>query len=112
MKIKIKEMAFEDVLSLPINKREKPVRQNSLLKILVSILSFFELMKAKFKYTCNGMERLKKKELVNSADIAHRSRKPSLKHVLQYLLSQTRASQKVRQQLLPAFTTSPQREQG
>lgn len=62
MKIKIKEMAFEDVLSLPINKREKPVRQNSLLKILVSILSFFELIKVKFKYTCNGMERLKKKE--------------------------------------------------
>ena len=62
MKIKTKKMAFEEVLSLPIKKREKPVRQSRLLKFLVSILSFFELRKVKFKYNCHGMERLKKKE--------------------------------------------------
>ena len=62
MKIKTKKMAFEDVLSLPIKKREKPVRQSRLLKFLVSILSFFELRKVKFKYNSYGMERLGKNE--------------------------------------------------
>ena len=40
MKIKIKKKSYEDVLSLPIKKRQKPVRQSRLLKLLVAILSF------------------------------------------------------------------------
>lgn len=62
MKIKIKKKSYEDVLSLPIKKRQKPVRQSRLLKLLVAILSFFELKKVKFKYECHGMEKLSKKE--------------------------------------------------
>ena len=62
MKIKIKKMAFEDVLSLSVKERQKPVRQSKLLKLLVSILSFFELRKVKFKYNTKDMDRLGKKE--------------------------------------------------
>ena len=62
MKIKIKKMDFEEVLSLPIKKRQKPIRQSRILKLLVSILSFFELRKVKFKYNSYGMEKLGKKE--------------------------------------------------
>ena len=56
MKIKVKKKTFEEVLSLPVKKRQKPIRQSRILKLLVAILSFFELKKVKFKYTCYGME--------------------------------------------------------
>ena len=62
MKIKTKKMAFDEVLSMPTQERKKPVKQSRLLKLLVSIISFFELKKVKFKYNTHGMERLGKKE--------------------------------------------------
>ena len=62
MKIKVKKKTFEEVLSLPVKKRQKPIRQSRILKLLVAILSFFELRKVKFKYNCFGMEKLDKKQ--------------------------------------------------
>lgn len=62
MKIKVKDMAYEEVLALPVQKRKKPQRPNPLLRGLVKALSAGELKEVGFTCETVGMERLSKKE--------------------------------------------------
>ena len=62
MKIKNKKMAYEQVLKQPPYVHKKPLKQWPILRWVVSIYSFFDLMRVGFKYKEIGMEKLGKKE--------------------------------------------------
>ena len=51
MKIKTKELTFEEVMSLPKPEHKKPKRPNWLFRTLVRALSQGDLMATHFKYT-------------------------------------------------------------
>ena len=58
MKIKTREMSYEQVLSMPTYVHEKPRKQSLLFRMLIKYLSMFELWRAKFQYKEMGMEKL------------------------------------------------------
>ena len=62
MKIKVKELSYEQVLALPERKHHKPVKPNPLLKLLILALSKGELHKVGFSCQKYGMEQLEKGE--------------------------------------------------
>lgn len=58
MKIRTKEMSYEDVLALGLSAHEKPRKQSALFRLLIKVLSFFDLMRVGFGYKQIGMEKL------------------------------------------------------
>lgn len=62
MKIKKVPMRYEDVLSLPEEKRITPKRPNLIFRTLVRVLSEFNLKKVHFHYDTIDMEKLGKHE--------------------------------------------------
>lgn len=62
MKIKVKELSYEQVMALPERKHHKPVKPNPLLRLLILALSKGELHKVEFTCQKYGMEQLEKGE--------------------------------------------------
>lgn len=62
MKIKVRNKDYRAVLAIPRKKHQKPARQSLLFRLLLYVLSFFELKKTHFTCKKIGMERLGKKE--------------------------------------------------
>lgn len=62
MKIRTKNLSYEEVMSQPKHKRFRPLKQSRLLRLLIRVLSYFELKKVNFKSNFIGMEKLDKKE--------------------------------------------------
>ena len=60
MKIKMKYVPYEYTKGIDAPKRERLKRPSRLFKLLIRILSIFELRSAKFTYTQEGMEKVKK----------------------------------------------------
>ena len=62
MKIKTKDLSYDDVMALPRPKHAKPLKPLFLLQLVVRILAIFDLLPTKFTYTTKGMEKIGKKE--------------------------------------------------
>lgn len=62
MKIKVKNMRYEDVLALPKAKYHKPLRQHLLFRIILKILSMPDMLCTRFQCRKIGMEKLGKGE--------------------------------------------------
>lgn len=62
MKIKTAKMGYEEVLALPVPIHEKPVRQRLLFRIILLILSIWDLWVTRFTYRTIGLEKLGKDE--------------------------------------------------
>lgn len=62
MKIRTAKMNYEDVLALPVPAHEKPVRQRLLFRIILLILSIWDLWVTGFTYKAKGLEKLAKEE--------------------------------------------------
>ena len=62
MKIKTKVMDYEKVISLPKEKKHRPLKTMMFFRILLVILCFFDLVITKFKIRKVNMEKLGKKE--------------------------------------------------
>ena len=62
MKIKVKEMSYNQVLALPVEKHIRPQRPNILFRTLLKLLSLPELWATHFTWEKEGMERLGKGE--------------------------------------------------
>lgn len=62
MRIKTKNMAYEEVLKQPAYVHKKPIRQWAILRWLVGVLSNFDLWRLGFTYKTIGMEKLDKKQ--------------------------------------------------
>ena len=62
MKIKIKEISYDDLSGLRHSIHKTPVKPDPILQKLINILSKPELKKAKFRAEYVDMDRLKKKE--------------------------------------------------
>ena len=62
MKIKIKDMAYEEVLAEPPGTHEEPMRQVFPFRLLLRLLSSADLRATNFRYREIGMERLGKRE--------------------------------------------------
>lgn len=60
MKIKTAKMGYEDVLALPVPVHEKPIRQRMLFRIILLLLSVWDLWMTRFTYHTTGLEKLKK----------------------------------------------------
>lgn len=62
MKIKVKEMSYNQVLALPVEKHIRPGRPGILFRTLLKLLAWPELWATHFTWETEGMERLKKGE--------------------------------------------------
>lgn len=62
MKIKTKEKSYAEVLALPREGHQKPVRQLKVFRMLLKLVSYFDLRATKFTYEKIGMEKLGEKE--------------------------------------------------
>lgn len=62
MKIRTAKMGYEDVLALPVPPHEKPVRQRLLFRIILLLLSIWDLWMTGFTYRTKGLEKLAKEE--------------------------------------------------
>lgn len=62
MRIRIKEMAYEDVLARPVGVHIRPVRPILPVRMLLKLLSCTELKKTNFTHRKMGMEKLGKRE--------------------------------------------------
>ena len=62
MKIKIREMKYEDVLACPAEKHRKPLRTGMFFRTLLKLLSVPDLRATNFSCRKIGMERLGKRE--------------------------------------------------
>ena len=62
MKIKVKSLPYEQVMALPRPKHKKPLRPLGLLQLVVRVLAIFDLVPTRFTYTCEGMDKIGKKE--------------------------------------------------
>ena len=62
MKIKNRDMSYEQVISLPEEKRKKPLRQSMFFRTLLKVVSAGDLKAVDFTCGKKGMERLGKKE--------------------------------------------------
>jgi len=61
MKIKTIHKSYEEVMRLPKPKHRLPMHPNLLLHTVVRVASMFELLKTRFQYTVQGMEKVGKK---------------------------------------------------
>lgn len=62
MKIKVKEMCYEQVLELPTEKHIRPRRPSILFRTLLKLLALPELWATGFTWEEEGMERLEKEQ--------------------------------------------------
>lgn len=62
MKIRIVKKRYEEVLALPMPAHKKPLRQHILFRILLRVLSTWDLWRTHFTYEKIGMEKLGKDE--------------------------------------------------
>lgn len=62
MKIKTAKMGYEDVLALPVLVHEKPIKQRMLFRIILLLLSVWDLWMTRFTYHTTGLEKLEKDE--------------------------------------------------
>lgn len=62
MKIKVKDMKYEDVLALPKEKYRKPMKPHLIFRLLLRIASAFELIAVGFRCRKIGMEKLGRRE--------------------------------------------------
>lgn len=62
MKIKIKEMSYDQVMALPAGKHIRPRRPSILFRTLLKLLAWPELKATHFTWEKQGMERLGKRE--------------------------------------------------
>lgn len=62
MKIKVKNMSYEEVLALPKAKYYKPLRQHFVFRTLLRMLSMVDLFVTRFECKKIGMEKLGKQE--------------------------------------------------
>lgn len=62
MKIRTRELSYDSVLALPIEKHRKPQRQSTFFRVLMKVLSFFALSGQGFHYEMIGMEKLPKEQ--------------------------------------------------
>ncbi len=62
MKIKIKDMSYEDVCALPEYKRLRPKKPNILFRTVVRVASMPDLIATRFSYKKISMERLGRRE--------------------------------------------------
>lgn len=54
MKIKTVKMGYEDVLALPVPMHEKPIRQRLIFRIILLLLSMWDLWMTRFTYRTDG----------------------------------------------------------
>jgi 1-acyl-sn-glycerol-3-phosphate acyltransferase len=62
MKIKVKNLPYEEVLALPDNKRKKPKNQDVILRYLLKFLSRMLLIPNGFKCKKDDLKKLAKNE--------------------------------------------------
>lgn len=62
MKIKTAKMGYEEVLALPAWEHEKPIRQRLLFRMILLLLSMWDLWMTRFTYRTVGLEKLGKDE--------------------------------------------------
>lgn len=62
MKIKTAKMGYEEVLALPAWEHEKPIRQRLLFRMILLLLSVWDLWMTRFTYRTVGLEKLGKDE--------------------------------------------------
>lgn len=62
MKIKTASMRYEDVLALPAPVHQKPMRQHFFFRIILLILSIWDLWVTRFTYRTIGLEKLDRGE--------------------------------------------------
>lgn len=62
MKIKTAKMSYEEVLALPVQVHMKPVKQRLIFRLLLAVLSVWDLWATHFTYRMIGMEKLEKDE--------------------------------------------------
>lgn len=62
MKIKVRNMRYEDVLALPKEKYYKPIKQHWIFRTLLRVLSMVDLFVTRFECRKIGMEKLGKDE--------------------------------------------------
>ena len=62
MKKKTAKMGYEEVLALPVPAHEKPVRQRLLFRLILFVLSIWDLWATRFTYRTVGLEKLGKEE--------------------------------------------------
>lgn len=58
MKIKTKVMPYEKVLSLAPYEHKKPMKQLTILRKLIKVLSIFDMWRTGFRFESKGMEKL------------------------------------------------------
>ena len=62
MKIKTKQLSYEEVMALPRPKHCNPKKPLFLLQLVVRILAILDLVPTKFAYKTQGMEKIGRKE--------------------------------------------------
>ena len=62
MKIKTQEKSYAEVLALPREGHKKPIRQLKVFRMLLKLVSYFDLRATKFTCEKIGMEKLDDKE--------------------------------------------------
>ena len=62
MKIKTKNLPYEEVMALPRPKHRNPLKPLFLLQLVVRVLAILDLLPTKFTYKTYGMEKIGKKE--------------------------------------------------
>ena len=60
MKIKTKELSYQQVMALPKGQRRRPIRPSRLLNLVVQAAATPDLLATKFTYTKEGMEKIGK----------------------------------------------------
>ncbi len=60
MKIKVRNKLYEEVLNLPTPKLKKPKKPSIIFRLILQILSFFEVYACKVTFRKHGMEKLGK----------------------------------------------------
>lgn len=60
MKIKTAKMGYEEVLALPVREHEKPIRQRLFFRMILLLLSVWDLWMTRFTYRTVGLEKLDK----------------------------------------------------
>ena len=62
MKIKTKQLSYEEVMALPRSQHRDPMKPWLLLRLVVRLLAIFDLFPTKFTFRTYGMEKIGKKE--------------------------------------------------
>ena len=62
MKIKTRDLSYDEVMALPRSERKKPLRPNLLFRTLLKLASMPDMKAVRFRYTTVEMERLGKEE--------------------------------------------------